>query len=303
MPLIAKLLSHRLRGFAQSEHTRSALEAACASDSAFLEVDVRTSREGEMFVWHDPRTRKLGNIDLSFATTHAKDLSLVRHRNGETMLNLREALRIFSSDSRPGQKFCIDIKDFGFEEGCLQMVREADLESRVCFVSWIPQTLLRLWELQTNAPLILSCCSLFRLGPVGAALDSLLANSCIRLGWIVLLGRNKGSSRLGSLAHGFQHAFFCRRVPNPILKALTSSGGGICVHHRLVGQKLVNYCQDSGLQLWVFSTATTQQFMRYASNSGIDVVFCDDVPTVLKDLNQIDPLASKIFKSASTSPL
>jgi glycerophosphoryl diester phosphodiesterase len=303
MPLIAKLLSHRLRGFAQSEHTRSALEAACASDSAFLEVDVRVSREGEMFVWHDPRTRKLGNIDLSFATTHAKDLSLVRHQNGETILNLSEALRIFSSNARPGQKFCIDIKDFGFEEGCLQMVREAGLESRVCFVSWIPQTLLRLRELHTSAPLILSCCNLFRLGPVGAVLDSLLANSCLRLGWIVLLGRNKASSRLGSLAHGFQHAFFCRRVPTQILEALTSSGGGICVHHLLVGHKLIKYCQDSGLQLWVFSAATTQQFVRYSSNAGIDVVFCDDVPAVLKELHQIDPPGAKLFKSASTSPL
>lgn len=303
MPLIAKLLSHRLRGFAKSEHTPSGLEAACASDSAFLEVDVRASRDGEMFVWHDPRTGKLGNIDLGFAATEAKDLSLVRHRNGEAILSFREALRIFSSHSRPGQKFCIDIKDFGFEESCLQMVREADLESRVCFVSWIPQTLLRLWELRTAAPLVLSCCNLFHLGPVGTALDYLLANSCIRLGWIVLLGRNKATSRLGSLAHGFQHAFFCRRIPTPLLNALTSSGGGICVHHRGAGPKLMKYCRESGLQLWVFSARTTQQFVRYASNPGIDVVFCDDVPTVVKDLSQTDPAAAKIFKSASTGPL
>lgn len=286
MPLIAKLLSHRLRGFAQCEHTPSALEAACASESAFLEVDVRASREGEMFLWHDPRTAKLGEIDLSFARTYAKDLAAVRHPNGEAILSLREALRIFSSNSRPGQKLCIDIKDFGFEERCLQTVREANLESRVWFVSWIPQTLLRLWELHTTAPLVLSCCNLLNLGPIGTALDYLLANWCVRLGWIVILGRNKATSPLGSLAHGFQHAFFCRRVPTPLRKALTSSRGGICVNHRLVGHKLTKYCRDSGLQLWVFSAGTTQQFVRYASNPGIDVVFCDDAPTVIKDLNQ-----------------
>jgi hypothetical protein len=286
MALIGKLLSHRLRGFGPSEHTPSALEAACVSESAFLEVDVRASREGEMFVWHDPRTGKLGDIDVSFARTYAKDLAAVRHPNGEAILSLREALRIFSFHSRPGQKLCIDIKDFGFEEGCLQMVREANLESRVCFVSWIPQTLLRLSELHTTASLVLSCCNLLKLGPIGTALDYLLANRCVRLGWIVILGRNKAASHLGSLAHGFQHAFFCRRVPTPLEKVLTSSGGGICVNHRQVGRKLIKYCRDSGLQLWVFSAGTTQQFVRYASNPGIDVVFCDDVPTVIKDLSQ-----------------
>jgi glycerophosphoryl diester phosphodiesterase len=262
------------------------MEAACASECSFLEVDVRVSRDGEMFLWHDRRTGTLGNIDLDFATTYAKDLSRVRHRNGEAILKLRETLEIFVSRSRPGQKLCLDIKDFGFEESYLQMVREANLESRVCFVSWIPQTLLRLAELQTTAPLILSCCNLLQLGPVGAALERLLANCRLRLGWIVILGRNQATSPLGALAHGFQHGYFCRRIPTPLRQALAGNHGGICVHRRLAGQKLTDYCRDSGLQVWVFSTETTEQYLRYASTPGIDVVFCDDAPTVIEGLKK-----------------
>lgn len=262
------------------------MDAACASDSPFLEVDVRVSRDGEMFLWHDSRTGKLGDVDLGFATTCAQDLSRVRHRNGEAILNLREALGIFLTKSHPGQKLCLDIKDFGFEETYLRMVREANLESQVCFVSWIPQTLFRLWELQTTAPLVLSCCNLLQLGPLGTALDALLANWRMRLNSMVILGHNKASSPLGSLAHGFQHGLFCRQIPTPLEKTLASSRGGICVHRWLAGRRIAEYCRESGLQLWVFSTETTQEYRHYASSAGIDVVFCDDAPTVIKDLNQ-----------------
>ncbi|MFN2622350.1 MAG: glycerophosphodiester phosphodiesterase [Chthoniobacterales bacterium] len=287
MSLLEKLLSHRLRGFGQFEHTASALKAACASAAPFLEADARASRDGEIFLWHDVRTGKLADPDLVFADTDTQELAGVRYRNGEPILSLRDALKIFSSHSSPAQKLCLDLKDFGFEETCLRMVREADLEERVCFISWIPQTVIRLKELETTAPLVLSCCNLIALGPLGKVLDSLLANCRFRLGWIVLLGRNKSASSLGPLAHGFQHGFFCRRLPGPLLQALASSRGGICVNRWLTGEALTEYCRDSGLSLWVFSTETAPQYLAYASRLGIDVVFCDDAPIVLDALSKM----------------
>jgi hypothetical protein len=287
MSPLEKLLSHRLRGFGQFEHTASALKVACASAAPFLEADARASRDGEIFLWHDVRTRKLAEPDLVFADTDAEDLARVRYRNGEPILSLREALKIFSAQSSPAQKFCLDLKDFGFEETCLRLVREAELEARVCFISWIPQTLLRLKELETTAPLVLSCCNLITLGLLGTLLDFLLANCRFRLGWIVILGRNKSASPLGPLARGFQHGFFCRRLPEPLLEALASSRGGICVNRWLTGDALTEYCRDSALRLWVFSTETAPQYLEYASNPGIDVVFCDDAPIVLDALSKM----------------
>lgn len=281
---LRKLLSHRLRGFGRSEHTASALRAGCDSDCAFLELDVRASADGEMFLWHDVRTGKLAEINLRFAVTRGKELSRVRYPNGEAILGLPEALGIFASESRPDQKLCLDIKDFGFEESYLAMVRDAGLESRTCFISWIPQTLLRLHALETTAPLVLSCCNLTQLGAVGAVLDGLIANWRLRLGWIVVLGRNQATTPLGSLAHGFQHGYFCRQLPAPLLEAITASRGGICVHRSLTGRKLAEYCRSHDLQLWVFSTDTTPDYLRYASMPEVDVVFCDDAPTVIEGL-------------------
>jgi hypothetical protein len=281
---LRKLLSHRLRGFGKTEHTASALKAGCISECQFLELDVRTSADGEMFLWHDARTGKLGDIDLAFATADAEALSRVRYRSGEAILTLRDALRIFGAESRPDQKLCLDIKDFGFEESYLRLIRDACLESRTCFISWIPQTLLRLHALETTATLVLSCCNLMQLGAAGAALDGLIANWRLRLGWIVVLGRNQATTPLGSLAHGFQHGYFCRQLPAPLLEAITASRGGICVHRSLTGRKLADYCCRHGLQLWVFSTDTTPDYLRYASMPEVDVVFCDDAPTVIEEL-------------------
>jgi glycerophosphoryl diester phosphodiesterase len=283
---LEKLLSHRLRGFGSSEHTVSALRAACGSAARFLEVDVRASQDGEMFLWHDAHTGRLAEINLAFANTPARQLAHVRYPNGDAILSLREALQIFSAQAGERQILCIDIKDYGFEERILQMVREAQLERQVCFISWIPQTLLRLHELGTAAPLVLSCCNVLDLGPVGTIMDSLLANARLRLGWIVALGHNKAVAELGSLTRGFQHGLVCRRIPESLLPALTSTRGGICVHRRLAGPRLIEYCQTTRLQLWVFSAATTEEYLEDA-RPGIDVVFCDDAPTVIRDLQQV----------------
>ena len=285
MSPLEKLLSHRLRGFGSWEHTRSALEAACGSEARFLEVDVRASRDGEMFLWHDAHTGKLADINLTFATTAANDLVQVRYPNGDAILSLGDALEIFSARAGGGQVFCIDIKDYGFEEKYLEMVRAAELESRVCFISWIPQTLLRLHELGTIAPLVLSCCNLLQLGLIGRILDALVANLRLRVGWIVFLGRNKAASGLGSLSHGFQHGFFCRRLPEPLLTVLQSSRGGICVQRRLAGARLIGYCRETRLQLWVFSARTIEEYLDDA-RPGIDVVFCDDAPAVINAVRQ-----------------
>jgi len=281
---LAKLLSHRARGFGRFENARAAFVAACASEVPFLEVDTRVSSDGVVFVYHDASFHLPGVRDIPFATTPASSLRAVLYPDGEPLLLLENALESFAKLARRPQKLCIDIKDFGFEANHLKLVRDAGLETRVCFVSWVPQTILRLRELGTSAPLILSYRSVLDFGILGNVIDRCVAGHRLRTRGFVTLGSKTTTEPLGDLSHGFEHALWCRNLPRPLLTALQESRGGVCVSRSFIGPRLSRYCREANIQLWVYSVRTTAEFNRYAMQPDIDVVFCDDAPRVWREI-------------------
>jgi len=279
----ANLLSHRLRGFAELEHCRTALEAAVRAPVAYLEVDTRTSSDGRIFIHHDQVSSFGLTRRLRFADVEASDLIGLRQINGDPLLTLEQALDIFSHRRHPEQRLCLDIKDFGHEERHLQRVRTAGLEDAVCFVSWIPQTILRLHELKTSAPLVLSHFLVRDESPAVRALARWLSPRLLRLGPFVCMGSAAVNKPLAGLAQGFQHALVTWELSPDIVQALRASGGGVCVPVRMAGPEVTAYCHELGLQLWVFSVEDSNGYRRLATADGPDVVFCDDAWSVLHD--------------------
>ena len=281
---LPKLLSHRLRGFGDCENAGAALRAACGSGVPWLEVDTRVSADGVIFLHHDPTISLPADPKARIAETRWETLGAFRHPDGEPLLSLADALQLFAQRGGASQRFCIDIKDYGFESEHVALVRELGLENKVCFVSWIPQTIQRLHELGTSCPLILSYCSTFDLGPLGPLIDRWLARRTLRMGPLVALGQQSAQAPLDSLSHGFQHAFFCSQLQQPLLAAVGANHGGVCVQRRLVGPHLMRYCNEQGIQLWTFSVRTKSAFIREATRPDVDVVFCDDAPRVLREM-------------------
>lgn len=282
--MIEKLLSHRLRGFGPPENTSSAMQAACRAGIRYLEIDTRIGPDGAIYVRHNPWSSFLRSLGIVPINSHiSKDSS--SWDRGE-LFPLQEALRIFSDCSHASQKLCIDIKDYGFEDLHLELVRQAGLEDRVCFVTWIPQTILRLHLLGTKCPLVLSYFDLGRFGWLGRAVDRMLANCCARFGWFVILGRNRCAEVPGSLAQGLQHGLFCVGLPTKLADVLRNSHGGICIQRHLVNHKLIARCLDIGLQLWTFSVSTKASFVQYARQPGVEVVFCDRAEAIARTLNE-----------------
>ncbi len=121
---------------------------------------------------------------------------------------------------------------------------------------------------------------------MGRIVEGVLANRCMRCGRFVILGRNRCIDELGPVAHGFQHGLFCIGLPLPLVEALRDSRGGICVQRHLVERTLIKKCTDQGLQLWAFSVGTTAEFLQYAQQPGVAVVFCDEAESVAQALNE-----------------
>ena len=263
------------------EHSRAGLDAACASRALYLEVDTRVSRDGRIYVSHDDSTARFSDECIPFTRSDSGVLDRIRTRSGAGLLTLRETLEVFRARTHPDQRLAIDVKDYGFEEAHFELVRELGLEDRTTFVSWIPQTLTRLRALGARTPLVLSYWSLLRLGAGGALATRFLRQRLFRVAQFVAMGRERVGSDLGDLARGFQHGLFCQELPDPLAETLSSSGGGICVHRSMVCDRLGAWCRSAGLQLWVFSVQTPEDFRRYAALEHVDVVFSDDASNAL----------------------
>lgn len=273
--LTNKMLSHRLRGFSRYEHSLSALEKACESDFHYLEIDTRVSQDGVIYVYHSASTSADMTRKINFAETLSSVVDTVQFKNAEKILTLEECLQAFKSRKNSKQRLCLDIKDYGFEENHLSLVKKFGLEENVIFVSWIPQTLIRLKEIGAETPLILSHWNFIKYKYVGKLIVNFFSNKIMSIGRYVLLGRNNYNLPLDKYSKGFQHAILLQEIPEYLLKILKSSGGGICIHKRMVSKTLLRYCQQSDIQLWIFSVSDKEEFDKYAKENGIDIVFCD----------------------------
>jgi glycerophosphoryl diester phosphodiesterase len=282
--MLNKLLSHRLRGFGAIEHSPSAFKNACASKVPYLEVDTRVSANGEIYLFHNS-VFKDKKKKYKFANTDSTILNKLQYSNGESLLSLKKAIEMFKTRKLKEQILCLDIKDYGFEKDHLDLVRQANMENNIYFVSWIPQTLVRLQKLGSKNPLILSHWNLIKLGKLGYMVSSLAKNYMFPFKQFVLIGKNKVESDLNNLDWGYQHSLVSQEIPNYLIEILSKSRGGVCIHRSMVGNKFLKYCKDQNLKVWVFSTNTTKEYLKYASNPDIDVVFCEDAKRLLNEMN------------------
>jgi glycerophosphoryl diester phosphodiesterase len=282
MPERSKLVSHRLRGFGRYENCGSALRRACRSDVPLLEVDTRVAADGRIFVHHNPRGRYHLSARPDFSRMDGAALRRVRYPSGEPLLELDECLRIFTDRRDRHQRLCIDMKDVGFERQHLQLAERYGVAERICWMSWVPWSLVQLHRLNAPGPLILAHCNLARFGAAGRWLEAAFARSTVRVARLVLRGVALQDAAIAGFDHGFQHGLVCAQVPRSIHGLLRDSGGGVCIHRTLLHQQLIDDCRAAGLALWVFRVRTAAGFHRMARHPGISAVFCDDAPSVLR---------------------
>ena len=196
--MLKKLLTHRLREFDSVEHTLTGMKAACKLAIPYIEIDTRVSADGIIYVYHDAHIRINGN-KKRFCNLQSDELKEFSYENGEPILHLFDGLEEFKSRAYSDQKFCIDMKDYGFEEQHLNLVRQAGVLENVCFVSWIPQTITRIHELCPTVPCILSHWNVHKWGWFGSVIHSFFNNRLWGIKEFALLGHNRAVQDLGKL--------------------------------------------------------------------------------------------------------
>ncbi|HEV8440136.1 MAG TPA: glycerophosphodiester phosphodiesterase family protein [Methylomirabilota bacterium] len=88
------VVSHRAHGFDAPENSRQAVARAVAAGVPLIKIDVRASRDGELYLLHDGKLDRTTNLRGRIEGLGAAELAGARLANGETLPLFREIYEI-----------------------------------------------------------------------------------------------------------------------------------------------------------------------------------------------------------------
>lgn len=136
---------------AGKENSLEAFANAVELGYEYIETDVRTTRDGEVFAFHDPDLRRTFGTAVQFADLLADDVRELRLAGGARIATLDELLTEF-----PDVVFNIDFKDGGGIERGLETISARRAQDRVVVASFSHK---RLRAVREAAPHLLTSAS------------------------------------------------------------------------------------------------------------------------------------------------
>jgi glycerophosphoryl diester phosphodiesterase len=88
------VVAHRARGLGAPENSRAAVARAVAAGVPLVKIDVRASRDGDLFVLHDGKLDRTTNLTGRIETVSSAELGSARLENGETLPRFAEMYAI-----------------------------------------------------------------------------------------------------------------------------------------------------------------------------------------------------------------
>lgn len=149
-----RLLSHRLRGFAEHESTLKGMHAALGAGVQHVEFDVRVTRDGTLIAYHDPYFQTDDGAWQQVDEWDLKDLhaqSRMRH-----VPTAADMVARFAADMTPQSFLHVDVKVVGQADTLIAILAAADVLNRTVLVSWVPAVL---QEFNRQAPTLPVCFS------------------------------------------------------------------------------------------------------------------------------------------------
>lgn len=130
--------SHRGFSLDGRENTLPAMEAALELGFRYLEIDVRTTRDGVVMVFHDERLERVTDGIGRLADHSLADLDSVRVRGAERIPTLSEVLERW-----PHARLNVDIKDDSSVQPFVDVIEAAGAHDRVLVASFSDRRRLR----------------------------------------------------------------------------------------------------------------------------------------------------------------
>ncbi|WP_298912530.1 hypothetical protein [uncultured Algimonas sp.] len=254
-----QLISHRFRGFADHESTMDGLTAALDAGVQQIEFDIRMSLCGTPLITHDESSLTEDGELLRLCDIRAARL----HELGGEFARMPVAAELFAAIAAHGNRTCrilIDVKDAGFEEQLYALCAEHGLRDRALWVSWLPEVLYGMHDIDGGAR---TCLSHWCRRP-GRAVRAVHAVYEANLGHIDRPERR--------YAHGERSGWF---VDGPLRGELRDIVDWVCVPADQISAALVDDYHADGTQVSAFSYVAAVDIELSEARYGHDAFFCD----------------------------
>ena len=259
MPRFDQVISHRFRGFAPHESTLAGLHAALDYGVQQVEFDIRVTRCGTPIVTHDEDASDGAGKRRAISSVMARDLPGL----GGDFQRMSHADALLAAVAAHPNRTCrllVDIKDAGFERAVHALVAKHKLLGRTIWVSWLPEVLYAMNDIDSGVPLCLShWCQ-----PPGDA---------VRLKHYVFTaegGRIPRPER--RLVHGERSGWF---VDGPLRGELRDLVSWVCVPAKQLSRALVDDYHRDATQVSAFSYLSAKAMEDAEARFGHDAFFSD----------------------------
>ena len=261
---LKNLISHRFRGFAPYENSIAGLNAALDCGVLNLEFDIRVAKCGTPMIYHDEFAK--GGDGRKY---HLKDIMAADFLAlGGTYAHIPTADALFAAAARHTNRqarFLIDIKDAGFEEEILSLVRANGLAGRIVWVSWLPDVLYRLHDIDPETPLCFS-------------------HWCKRPGQIIIAKHQVYAAKDGTIprgepgyVHGKRLGWFVNGpLRGQLRDIIKTTGGSVCVPQNMVSRDLVDDYHADDIKVSTFSYTAWHKIKDHNKRFNINLYFIDN---------------------------
>lgn len=141
MPTFLKV-GHRGAKAYKTENTLESFTKAIELGANAIELDVRTSGDGELILIHDDNLKGVFGRDMP---VNGATLNELKELTGNRIATLDEALRDIG---RKVEKILVELKEVGHEDKVIETVRKMDLTDRVIIISFHEESLARVRDLE-----------------------------------------------------------------------------------------------------------------------------------------------------------
>ncbi|OGW48020.1 MAG: hypothetical protein A2078_05480 [Nitrospirae bacterium GWC2_57_9] len=130
---IPLIIAHRGDSSNALENSLEAFRLALAVPADMIELDLRMSRDGGLYVMHDRQTGRTADPDIDIEGATARDLAGVRLRNGEPIPSFDDVVRLCAGKVRIN----IEVKSDGAGTALSRHLQQADLLAPVVVSSFM----------------------------------------------------------------------------------------------------------------------------------------------------------------------
>jgi glycerophosphoryl diester phosphodiesterase len=128
-------IGHRGAKTYEIENTIESFRKAIELGANAVELDVRTSGDGELIVSHDDNLKKVYGADVRINETTLNELKAL---TGNRIATLNEVLHSMNGNV---EKILVELKESGYEEKVLEVINKEKLKDKVIIVSFLGEAL------------------------------------------------------------------------------------------------------------------------------------------------------------------